>query len=412
MRKGSIMFKLSKSYSLILSVWNSRGLNPIREFLIHSLELSLAHSNIVSWWNFLRARIRTSRLKASFVFGKADRTRVVAVDLLRLVAVMFRQNWAHLEVCNTHLSAELLASCFLCRVDCSHLLPAHVERNGFLICLGYSHHGILALNGAKIDVRPGILLFQFHRISLKTAIGLTNKSWLSFWCVSAGLSKVDRIWWLGQRLLFGDLPAIPLSLADLVVRLALSGHRQATTVNILDREVAPLDFFFRIFAFSGSLHENIGRRGHVHGSRTRLVDRLISAESKMTRAEILGLLRDFLAYFRVSGSLLGTPIISMSISVLLKGSQRLVVAFWAIVANLDLMDVRCTLFGHYVKNCILPGQFVGRISALGSFKLISLLKAHLEVVLALNGHLQVHLAFVINVLSWLRHTALVFWHIV
>ena len=399
-------------YSLILSFWNSWRLNPVREFLIHSLELSLTHSNIVSWWNFLRPWIRTGRLKASFVYGKADRTRVVAVNLLRLVAVMLRQNWAHLKVCNSHLLAELLASCLLRRVDCSHLLPAHVERNGFLICLGYCHHGDLALNRAKIDIRLGILFFQFHRISLKTAIGLTNKSWLSFWCVCARLSKVNWIRMLGQCLLLGDLPAVPLSLADLIVRLALSGHRQATTVNILDREVAFLNFFFRIFAFGGSLHESIGRRGYVHGSRARLVDWLISAESEMTRAEILGLLCDFLAYFRVSGPLLGSYIISILISALLERSQRLIIAFWAIVANLYLMDVRCTFFGHSVKHYILPRQFVGRIRALGSFKLISLLEAHLEVVLALSGHLQVHLAFVIYVFGWLLHAALVFWHIV
>ena len=48
-----------------------------------------------------------------------------------------------------------------------------------------------------------------------------------------------------------------------------------------------------------------------------------------------------------------------------------------------------------------------QMSQLPIRELISLLEAHLEIVLPLSGNLLVHRALVINILSWLRHAALI-----
>ena len=70
------------------------------------------------------------------------------------------------------------------------------------------------------------------------------------------------------------------------------------------------------------------------------------------------------------------------------------------------MNVRSTQFGNSILVSFCTRQFVGWILAFSGFKLVSLLEAHLEIVLPLRGYLQVHCAFIVDILCWLRHTAL------
>ena len=117
------------------------------------------------------------------------------------------------------------------------------------------------------------------------------------------------------------------------------------------------------------------------------------------------MLGDFLSHFSVGGNLVPRRVLLvLSVPTLLKSCQRLIVALGPIVANLHLVHVGGPLFIHSVLHSVRAGQLVRRISG---FKLVALLKAHLEVVLALGGHLMVHGRLVVDVLGRLGHAALV-----
>lgn len=185
-------------------------------------------------------------------------------------------------------------------------------------------------------------------------------------------------------------------------------------MDILERKVTLLDPLSCSVAILSSTHEYFGCGRHIHSSRASLWLRMINSEHKVTWTKVLGLLSDFIAHFGVCRSLVTRSAFTafLLVTTLLESSQRLVVALCAIVANLDLVDVRGTLFGNSVLHCFGAWQFVWWIWALSSFKLIALLKAHLEVVLPLRGYLQVHRALIVDILSWLRHTALMLRYVV
>ena len=71
------------------------------------------------------------------------------------------------------------------------------------------------------------------------------------------------------------------------------------------------------------------------------------------------------------------------------------------------MEVRGTLLVNSVLEGVGAGQPVRPTGAFGGFKLITLLEAHLEVVLPLRGNLLVHRALVVDVFSRLGHAALI-----
>ena len=128
----------------------------------------------------------------------------------------------------------------------------------------------------------------------------------------------------------------------------------------------------------------------------------------MTRTKIFCLLGNFLSHLSVRRSLVARiGIVTLFVAALLESCQGLVVTLSAIVAYLNLMEVRGTLFVYPVFEGIGPGKLVRHARGFGSFKLISLLEAHLEVVLPLCSYLLIHCALVIDILSRLGHTTFV-----
>ena len=63
-------------------------MNPVGEFLVDSLELTLAHGDVVSRRDCLRAHLCSNRLKTATIFGHANLPRVFVIDLRRFIAVM------------------------------------------------------------------------------------------------------------------------------------------------------------------------------------------------------------------------------------------------------------------------------------------------------------------------------------
>ena len=71
------------------------------------------------------------------------------------------------------------------------------------------------------------------------------------------------------------------------------------------------------------------------------------------------------------------------------------------------MNIRSALHLNPIFICILSWEFVWLTGTLVSFELITLLKAHLEVVLALSCHLQFTRGFVEDIFGRLFQTVLV-----
>ena len=85
----------------------------------------------------------------------------------------------------------------------------------------------------EVDIGSGEFLFKAHWVGLETATGLLHEGRFGLAGVGAGLAEVDGVGWLGDGGLFSDLAAVPLSLADAVIGLALGCDGSATPVDVL-----------------------------------------------------------------------------------------------------------------------------------------------------------------------------------
>lgn len=101
------------------------------------------------------------------------------------------------------------------------------------------------------------------------------------------------------------------------------------------------------------------------------------------------------------------------VSVLLEGCERFVVVMGATtMTNLNLVNVRGSLFIDTVLVSIPLWHLVRRSLPLGGFKLVALLEAHFEIVGPLSGFVLLDTSFVNDRNSRLSHTALVFAQVV
>ena len=166
---------------------------------------------------------------------------------------MLGQYRAHLEVCNAHLSSKGHTFGFLLRINCTQVLTINILRHVSIICLCYGHHLILTRHIAKVDVRSSEFFLQTHRVCLKATTCLIDECRFCLTSVGTRLSKVDRVGWPGDGLLFGNLAAVPLTLSNTIVCLTLSGDGPATPVDVLQREVTLLDSFACIFTLCCSM---------------------------------------------------------------------------------------------------------------------------------------------------------------
>lgn len=209
----------------------------MRKLLINRLELPLSLGNVIARGDLLRADgasgHKTSRIVT--ILRKSKRhPRATPIDLRRLVAVMLGQNRAHLEVSNAHFPPEGHRLCFLLGIDGAHVLPVDILRHVPVVDLRDSHHLVLARHlVSEVDVRSGEFFLQAHWVGLETATSLLHEGRFGLAGVGACLAEVDGVRWLGDGLLFGDLAAVPLALADAVVGLALGGDGSATPVDVL-----------------------------------------------------------------------------------------------------------------------------------------------------------------------------------
>ena len=168
------------------------------------------------------------------VLGEANRcTRVTAIDLRWLEAVVLGKNRAHLEVGYAHLSTKCNTLGFLLGIYRAQILTIDVLRQVSIISLCYGHHLVFTRHIAQVNIRSGVFLLQTHRVGLGVATRLTDKSRFGFTSVGTRLSEVDRVDRFGDSLLFSDLAAVPLTLANEIVCLTLRGDRSFAPVNIL-----------------------------------------------------------------------------------------------------------------------------------------------------------------------------------
>ena len=132
----------------------------------------------------------------------------------------------------------------------------------------------------------------------------------------------------------------------------------------------------------------------------------------MRRSKVSRLLGNLVTHFGVTLSGVSRTLTWFVVSVLLQSCERFVVVGFVVVTDLNLMHVRCSLFGYPILSGITFWNLVRLVLPFSSLKLVAFFKAHLEVMLSLGSFVLLDADFVDCWGSRLRHASLVFAHVV
>lgn len=285
-----------------------------------------------------------------------------------------------------------------------------------LISLSYCHLRILIVLvtlAAKIDI--GFREFGSESLHI-VAIFLTKKSTFLRLESRPGLRGV--IYFLakvnGIRRLFHSLSCHHLiSGRMIVILLSLSCARLTTSMRIFDRKISFLQSISCKMIIFSACDERFSWRSLIRYRRAGLGRSFVSTQGKVTGAQVFRLCGNLQSNLIETIIALQWVIVSVFVTTLLQSRQRLVVSLHSFtIANLNLMQVGSTFHVHSVLSSTLSRQLVRLIGPLVSFKLVALLEAHFEVMLALGCHLQVTRFLAKDILCGLLHTSFVLGQIV
>ena len=392
---------------------NSTRLDPVCKLLIDCSEVSVSFCNIVASWDRLRVQDTVVGLAKRLELGRISCSRIVSstIELWNLIAIGLWQDRAHLDVCESHPAGIFFfLSCQILIHRISLVLAHHI----LIIGLSNGHQSIFAWLTSKVYVLFHKLVFESSLFLLLLLCILIQSNICLLWSrnVVSLLAEVDRIGWLWHSLSTDDLSIGHLVLTYHVVSLACGGGRPILNpVGILDRKVASLNSFTSLASFIVPADKHVGRRSRKHRLWASLIGLFIDTEGEVARPQILSLLSNLLSHIRIACISFGTSRIRIIflMPVLLHCGERLVIALETLITNLNLMHV----WGAFLRVAILVGplsrQLVGLVHPFISFKLITLLEAHFEIVLAVLSRLLYKLLLRHNRnIRVLLHTALVF----